>query len=100
MIETLKFKGKFNGNINDGIYEFTYLAPLNNGSESKLLLVNWLHDLQPDTLVGLRDNIENFVWKSFWAHQKDYSSSVDIKVHNTIKVMRKMLQNLDGIVTK
>jgi len=86
---------KNDGNNNDRQYEFTYLAPLNNGSESKLLLENWLNNLQPDALARLKDNIEDFVWSAFWAHQKDCSHSVDIKVHNTIKVMRKMLQNIN-----
>lgn len=98
MIEALKSRGAFNWHDNDGQDLFTYLAPLNNGSESKLLLVNWLHDLRllrPDALAKLKENIEDFVWSAFWAHQKDCSHSVDIKVHNTIKVMRKMLQNIN-----
>jgi len=94
MIEALKSRGAFNWHDNDGQDLFTYLAPLNDGSESKLLLVNWLDDLRPDALAKLKMNIEDFVWTAFWAHQKDCSHSVDIKVHNTIKVMRKMLQNI------
>lgn len=100
MIEALKSRGVFNWHNNDGQDLFTYLAPLNNGSESKLLLVNWLNDLQPDALARLKKNIEDFVWTAFWAHQKDCSHSVDIKVHNTIKVMRKMLQNINVAESK
>lgn len=70
---------------------FTYLTPIKNGEEIKLLNVNWLEYLDEDEASLCRCDIESYVLRSFWGHQKDCSSAVDIKVHNTQKVIRKML---------
>lgn len=76
---------------------FSYLTPLRNGAEKRLIVINWLHYLKE---VGGRyeevaKDIESFVWKSFWAHSKECSQSVDQKVANTTKLLRKMKLNLE-----
>lgn len=70
---------------------FTYLTPVKNGGEKKLLNINWLEYLDDGETSLCKNDIENYVLKSFWGHKKDCSISVDIKVRNTVKVMRKML---------
>jgi len=72
---------------------FTYLTPMKNGGEIKLLNINWLEYLDDNEISLCKNDIENYVLKSFWGHQKDCSNAVDIKVRNTVKVMRKMLLN-------
>jgi hypothetical protein len=71
-------------------YLFPYLTPMNNGSEAKLLNLNWLTFIDID---DFEKDPEKYVLKSFLAHQKDCPASVDIKVKNTIKNMLRMLLN-------
>ncbi len=78
---------------NDSNEIFTHLAPMKNGSEMKLLHLNWFKHLSDEHADQFEKEAENCVLNSFWAHQKDCSKSVDQKVYNTVKVMRKMLQN-------
>ncbi len=79
---------------NDSKLRFNYLTPKNDGSEVKLMNLNWLDYLIPEgELKDCKNDVENYVLKSFWAHQKDCPSVVDIKVRNTAKIMRKMLLN-------
>ena len=87
---------------NDSFYNFTYLTPKKDGSEIKLLHGNWVQFLGIDALLECQNDVESFVLKSFWAHQKDCATSVDIKVRNTTKVVRKMLHNirLDASIPK
>ncbi|SOD22588.1 hypothetical protein [Nitrosomonas ureae] len=79
---------------------FTYPTPLKNGSEIKLVLVNWMEVIlavKEDShyFDECRKDIEYYVLKSFWAHLKDCPNLVDLKVHNTVKLIRKMLLNVD-----
>lgn len=74
---------------------FPYLAPQKNGEEEKLITLNWLVFLDKTEREKLKNNIEQYVWKQFWEHQKDCSASVDVKVHNTIKAIRKMLLKIE-----
>lgn len=76
---------------------FLYLTPIKGGKEIKLLNVNWLDFARNSERVLCEKDVENFVLKSFWAHQKDCSNSVDVKVRNTVKVLRKMLLNLNQV---
>lgn len=85
---------KIDGAIhNDSDFIFNYLAPMKNNCEMKLAHINWLKFLGNSDKKKLEADAENFVLSSFWAHQKDCPKSVDQKIHNTVRVMRKMLQN-------
>ncbi len=87
-------------NNGDSLFAFSYPAPLKNGGDLNLVHVNWM-----EVILGIkenihyfdncRDDVENYVLKSFWDHQKECPSSVDLKVHNTAKLIRKMLLNID-----
>lgn len=81
---------KFN---NDYSTTFTYLTPMKDGSEEKLLIPNWVIYLGRNGVSKYLKDIEDFVLKSFWAHNKNCSNSVDIKIKNTVKVIRKMVHN-------
>lgn len=80
---------------NDGKYSFTYLTPLKDGKEEKFINLNWMTYVGDDVLSKCSMDVEKFVLDAFWAHQKDCSISVDSKVRNTVKVIRKMLQNIE-----
>ncbi len=79
---------------NDSFSNFTYLSPKKDGSEINLLHGNWARFLGKDALLKCQNDIESFVLESFWAHQKDCANSVDTKVRNTTKVVRKILHNI------
>lgn len=79
---------------NDHWTTFTYLTPMKDGSEIKLLNSNWVYLLGRDKFLECQKDIEGFVLKTFWAHNKDCSNSVDIKIKNTAKVIRKMVHNI------
>jgi len=68
-----------------------YLTPMNNLEETKLIHYNWLNNMNPMDLADCSKDVDTFVLKSFWAHQKDCSNAVDNKVKATIKLIRKML---------
>lgn len=79
---------------------FMYQAPKKDGTEIKLIHINWIYGIQSlneheKQLIECRQDIEGYVLKSFWAHQKDCPSSADIVVHNTVKLIRKMIYNYD-----
>ena len=48
-----------------------------------------------DEVDKCRQDVEKFVLESLWAHQKDCPITVDSKIRNTVKVIRKMLHNID-----
>lgn len=81
-----------NGNFSSNETHFTYLTPTKEG-EIKLLNINWLEYLDDGETSLCRHDVENYVLRSFWGNRKDCSNAVDIKVRNTVKVMRKMLLN-------
>jgi hypothetical protein len=78
---------------NDSEFLFKYLAPLKDGSEKKLVHLNWVKYLGDNELDKFEKDADSYVLSSFWAHQKDCPQTVDRKLHNTAKIMRKMLQN-------
>lgn len=83
---------------NDSRYRFRYLTPLKDGKEEKMLNLLWLDYLKKDVdeYERCKRDVEDYVLKSFWSHQKDCPSVVDIKIKNTVKVMRKMIQNKEA----
>lgn len=98
------YKNK-NGNAinnNSGVmFLFTHQTPHKDGSEVSLVHINWLEavvfdDENMQRYMECRKDVDNYVWQSFWAHQKDCPSSVDLKVQNTIKLIRKMIYNIDN----
>ena len=68
---------------------FPYLTPLNNGSECRLVNINWFNYMFD---FKHQNDVEAYVLESFWAHQKDCSNAVETKLRNTTKLIRKMLQ--------
>ncbi len=80
--------------INDSL--FSYLTPLRDGKEMRLINVNWIYSLSESERSQCKDDAENFVLKSFWAHQKDCAIAVDEKVRNTAKLIRKMTHLFDS----
>jgi len=68
-----------------------YLTPMKNLTETKLIHYNWLRNMNSLDIVDCSKDVDTFVLKSFWAHQKDCSNAVDNKVKATIKIIRKML---------
>lgn len=91
-----KLAGSYDGSelTNDSQYLFTHLAPMKDGSEIKLVHPNWLSLFDGTEIDEFEKDAEDYVLRAFWAHQKDCPKSVDLKIYNTIKVMRKMAQNL------
>ncbi|MDD4906304.1 MAG: hypothetical protein PHD39_09135 [Methylobacter tundripaludum] len=82
---------------NDYWTTFTYLTPMKDGNEIKLLNSNWVYilkGLEENGFLEFQKDIEGFVLKTFWAHNKDCSNSVDIKIKNTVKIIRKMMHNI------
>lgn len=84
---------------NESEFYFSYLSPLKEGKEKRLIVINWLPYLREmaDNYEEIVSDIESFVWKSFWAHSKECSQSVNQKVFNTTKLLRKMKLNLKAI---
>jgi hypothetical protein len=69
---------------------FEYLAPLKS-MEDRLLILNWLSFLSEDEFNKCKNDVELFILKSFWDHNKDCSNSVDLKIQNLAKSIRKMI---------
>ncbi len=108
MCESLNFSGlvctvdlsekllKENNKINnDSLRRFTYQVPTKSGVDLKLVSINWIEGLPDEELAKCRSDIESYVLRSFWTHQKDCPDSVNTKVQNTVKVIRKMIHNID-----
>ena len=90
--KTIKAEMDSGSNMTDERFLFLYLVPLNNGDEVKLITVNWLHyDFDFKSMKNI--DVDGYVLKSFWAHQKNCSTKVDVKVRNTVKLIRRMLLN-------
>lgn len=83
------FEEKYINRKNDPVcYKllFFYLTPLKSITDKKMLNCNWMHYFE------YQIDIEDFVLNAFWKHEKDCDASVDIKIHNTAKSIRKMQQ--------
>lgn len=74
-----------------GHFLVKYLTPLKNGAEVPLYNSNWIAGYEEDVLATIKGDVESYVLKSFWAHSKDCAISVDIKIANTAKLIRRML---------
>lgn len=68
----------------------SYLCPLKNRLEKKLTLLNWLYYLNPTEYKNMQADVEGFVHRSFWAHNKDCALETDEKLANTIKICRRL----------
>lgn len=77
-----------------------YLSPMNNSSEAKLLHINWPDSMSKEELLALRQDVESFVFRSFWSHNKDISRSANSKAENTIKLIRRFSIRLEEIDNK
>jgi hypothetical protein len=83
-----------------GAYSFilSYLTPKNKGlKEEPMYHTNWLHFYTSDQQKNISEDIERFVLRSFWAHNKDCSQEVDSKVSNTSKLLRRFVIALENI---
>jgi hypothetical protein len=56
-----------------------------------MLHVNWLFFMQSAELQKIQADVETFVLRSFWSHNKDCPKIVDEKVDNTVKLLRRLL---------
>lgn len=75
----------------------SYLSPKNNGlEEEKLTHINWLIAMDESAKKQLLSDIDTFVLRSFWAHNKDCALSVDTKLANTVKLVRRFVIALDS----
>jgi hypothetical protein len=69
-----------------------YLTPLHEMKEQEMIHTNWiLYYNNPGDMQGISSDVEKFVLCSFWAHNKHCPQTVDIKVQNTCKLIRKFL---------
>lgn len=77
---------------------FEYLTPFKNEKEKKLLNINWIYFIADtdEFKNGFRNDVDNRVLRSFWAHGKDCPISVDGKIRNTTKSLRKMIQIVES----
>lgn len=94
LYEYLNNEKRIHQHGNDERFIFSYLTPKKDGGEEKMLHINWVDYYEKKDVLKIDSDPERFVLESFWAHQKDCSNSVDIKVRNTVKLIRKMLQNI------
>ncbi len=82
------------------LFFVNYLSPMNNSSEAKLFHINWPDSMSKEELLSLRRDVESFVFRSFWSHNKDISSSASLKAENTIKLIRRFSIRLEEIQNK
>lgn len=90
MLKTI-FSGKENTKSIVDKYFPEYLTPMKNSTETKLIHYNWIEFMDKIYKDECEKDVERFVLKSFWAHEKDCPISVDKKVKSTSKLIRKLL---------
>jgi hypothetical protein len=76
---------------------FHHLTSLKNGKEERMFHMNWLVLMNQDEQNFLKADVETFVLRSFWAHNKDCPRGVDEKIKNTVKLIRRYLIQLERI---
>jgi hypothetical protein len=64
--------------------------------EKRLPQINWLIEAKDDELTKIKSDIEMFVLRSFWSHNKDCPKDVDEKVANTVKLLRRFIIAMDA----
>jgi hypothetical protein len=75
-----------------------YLSPKNGLKEEKLIQINWiLASLDELKKKEILSDIETYVLRAFWAHNKDCPLSVDVKVQNTVKLCRRLAIALQSL---
>jgi hypothetical protein len=67
-----------------------YLTPLKDGTEQRLVQLNWFATMEEEVEKHASTDLIQFVMKSFWDHQKDCPSAVDSKIRNTCKLLRNL----------
>ena len=78
---------KFDGSEDASHHFIEYLTPLKKGNQKKMIHFNWLR-FSPKKGLEITDPVE-FVLKSFWAHKKDCPISVNLKIEETSKLIRR-----------
>jgi hypothetical protein len=78
-----------------------YLSPVKRSpGEVRLTHINWTVFIGPGKEVEVHSDIEMFVYRAFWAHGKDCDLSVEKKLYNTIKLVRRLLIALESPIKK
>lgn len=72
-------------------YIIDHLVPFKNGKEKHLICINWYDHLEPDEQKFCDRDVIQFVSEAFWKHDKDIPISVDSKIRNTCKLIRKFI---------
>jgi hypothetical protein len=70
-------------------------SPLKGGAEKTLFHLNWVQSIQGENRLDLKSDVIQFVMRSFWAHKKDCPLSVDAKIRQTCKIMRRLMLACD-----
>lgn len=68
-----------------------YLTPIRSKTNLKLIHINWINSMNTATRAECKQDVNTFVLKSFWSHQKDCPISVDDKINATTKLIRRFL---------
>lgn len=84
--------------INKDLYKHIFvpiLSPLKSGkaeilSEKRLTHVNWYMMMSGTLKAHLESDVIQCVLSRFWAHDKDCPTSVDAKIRNTCKILRRL----------
>jgi hypothetical protein len=77
-------------------YMVHYLTPLKGLKEEKKFHTNWLLCYTNEEKQIILSDIEQFVLRSFWAHNKDCPQHVESKVANTSKLIRRFAIALEN----
>ncbi|HEY1717337.1 MAG TPA: hypothetical protein VGH42_03480 [Verrucomicrobiae bacterium] len=59
--------------------------------------INWLQFISEEEQKVAKLDIETFVHRSFWKHNKDIPLDADAKAANTIKLVRQLVIHLEEI---
>lgn len=71
---------------------FDHLTPMKDGEEISMMNIDWLGFVES---TEYKNDVENFIKKSFCSHQKD-CSGVEEKINNTAKIIIKMINRHSG----
>ncbi len=72
-------------------YFINYLTPIKNNTDLRLIHCNWISYMNKAMEAECKRDVNTFVLKAFWSHQKDCPASVDGKVNATSKLIRRLL---------
>jgi hypothetical protein len=68
----------------------SFLSPLKDDAEERQLHINWALLADDSLKAELKADVIQCVLSHFWAHEKDCPTSVDGKIRNTCKVLRRL----------